>query len=95
VFSIEMLVRQSEVADGGARRRPSLGIGGAQIQLKQFKVTKYRNILDSEWIDVNASMSFVGQNEAGKSNLFEALYRINPIKRFHFSTMQAGASSAF
>jgi energy-coupling factor transporter ATP-binding protein EcfA2 len=48
------------------------------MQLKSFKVTKYRNILDSGWIDVNDITAFVGQNEAGKSNLFEALYRINP-----------------
>jgi energy-coupling factor transporter ATP-binding protein EcfA2 len=48
------------------------------MQLKFFKVTKYRNIEDSGWIDVNDITAFVGQNEAGKSNLFEALYRINP-----------------
>jgi energy-coupling factor transporter ATP-binding protein EcfA2 len=34
--------------------------------------------MDSGWIDVNNITAFVGQNEAGKSNLFEALYRINP-----------------
>jgi AAA15 family ATPase/GTPase len=44
------------------------------MQLKFFKVTKYRNIEDSGWIDVNDITAFVGQNEAGKSNLFEALY---------------------
>jgi AAA ATPase domain len=48
------------------------------VQLSHFKVTKYRNIWDSGWIDVNNITAFVGQNEAGKSNLFEALYRINP-----------------
>jgi energy-coupling factor transporter ATP-binding protein EcfA2 len=48
------------------------------MQLKFFKVTKYRNIEDSGWIEVNDITALVGQNEAGKSNLFEALYRINP-----------------
>jgi AAA15 family ATPase/GTPase len=48
------------------------------MQLTHFKISKYRNILDSEWIEVNKITAFVGQNEAGKSNLFEALYRINP-----------------
>jgi hypothetical protein len=48
------------------------------MQLTRFRVTKYRNIWDSGWIDINAITAFVGQNEAGKSNLFEALYRINP-----------------
>jgi energy-coupling factor transporter ATP-binding protein EcfA2 len=47
------------------------------MRLTRFKVTKYRNVMDSGWIDVNDITAFVGQNEAGKSNLFEALYRIN------------------
>jgi hypothetical protein len=48
------------------------------MQLTYFRVTRYRNVVDSGWIDVNDITAFVGQNEAGKSNLFEALYRINP-----------------
>lgn len=49
------------------------------MQLKHFKVTKFRNIWDSGWIAVDRITAFVGQNEAGKSNLFEALCQINPI----------------
>lgn len=48
------------------------------MKLAEFKVTNYRNIRGSGWITVNDISAFVGQNEAGKSNLFEALYRINP-----------------
>ena len=48
------------------------------LQLAHFRVTKYRNVLDSGWIEVSDITAFVGQNEAGKSNNFEALYRINP-----------------
>jgi len=48
------------------------------MQLTHFRVSNYRNIRDSEWIEVNKITAFVGQNEAGKSNLFEALYRVNP-----------------
>ena len=48
------------------------------MKFTKFKVTNYRNIRDSGWISVNDISAFVGQNEAGKSNLFEALYRINP-----------------
>ena len=48
------------------------------MQLTRFRVTNYRNIIDSGWVDVISITAFVGQNEAGKSNLFEALYRINP-----------------
>ena len=43
-----------------------------------FHVTNYRNIHDSGPIDVGQITAFVGQNESGKSNLFEALYRVNP-----------------
>jgi hypothetical protein len=48
------------------------------VRLTQFRVYNYRNILDSGPIEVTKVTAFVGQNEAGKSNLFEALYRINP-----------------
>lgn len=49
------------------------------MEFKRFKVTNYRNIIDSDWIDLSQITAFVGQNESGKSNLFEALYRVNPI----------------
>lgn len=48
------------------------------MKLNQFRVTNYRSVHDSGWVMVNDVTAFVGQNEAGKSNLFEALYRINP-----------------
>ena len=48
------------------------------MQLKRFRVRNYRNVIDSEWITLCDVTAFVGQNEAGKSNLFEALYCINP-----------------
>lgn len=48
------------------------------MKFDSFRVQNYRNITDSNWIDVNTITAFVGQNEAGKSNLFEALQRVNP-----------------
>lgn len=48
------------------------------MKLARFRVTNYRSIRDSGWVEVEAITAFVGQNEAGKSNLFEALYRLNP-----------------
>jgi len=48
------------------------------MNLKKFRVTNYRNIKDTGWIDVAKVTSFVGPNEAGKSNIFEALYCIKP-----------------
>ncbi len=56
------------------------------MEFKQFRVFNYRNIHDSGPIDVNRITAFVGQNEAGKSNLFEALYRVNPFdQRAHYN----------
>lgn len=49
-----------------------------RIEFVAFQVTNYRNILDSGRIEANRITAFVGQNEAGKSNLFDALYRVNP-----------------
>ncbi len=48
------------------------------MKLSRFRVTNYRNVIDSDWIDTTSITAFVGQNEAGKSNLFEALHRLNP-----------------
>jgi len=48
------------------------------VKFSEFRVFNYRNIHDSGPIDVNQITAFVGQNESGKSNLFEALYRVNP-----------------
>lgn len=47
------------------------------MEFTHFQVTNYRNIVDSGKIEIGRVTSFVGQNEAGKSNLFEALCRIN------------------
>lgn len=51
------------------------------MNLKNFRVLSYRKIVDSGLIDINQITAFVGQNEAGKSNLFEALYRLNPFDK--------------
>ena len=48
------------------------------MEFVAFQVTNYRNILDSGPIEAGRITAFVGQNEAGKSNLFDALYRVNP-----------------
>ncbi len=34
------------------------------MELTSFKVTKYRNVWDSGWIEANKITAFVGQNEA-------------------------------
>src|SRR4051794_22428499 len=48
------------------------------MKLVSFRVTNYRNIIDSGDIRVSHLTALVGQNEGGKSNLCEALYRLMP-----------------
>ncbi|MFV7453611.1 AAA family ATPase [Stenotrophomonas maltophilia] len=49
------------------------------MQLKSFRVRKFRNIVDSGDVAVSDSVTcLVGKNEAGKSGLLEALYLLSP-----------------
>lgn len=49
------------------------------MRLISFRVTKFRNIVDSGPIPIDPSVTcLVGKNEAGKSALLEALYLLNP-----------------
>lgn len=47
-------------------------------ELKKFRVTKFRSIIDSNWIGVNNTTCLVGTNESGKTNLLLALWKLNP-----------------
>ena len=50
------------------------------MKLKSFQVWNYKNIDDSNKITVEQDVTcFVGKNEAGKTALFQALYRLNPV----------------
>lgn len=50
---------------------------GSAMRLTEFRITNFRNIVDSGWIKTTDVTAIVGQNEAGKSNLFEALYGVH------------------
>ena len=50
------------------------------MRLKQFKVINFRSIMDSGWIDCDDVTSLVGINEAGKSNIILALWKLNPAR---------------
>jgi predicted ATP-dependent endonuclease of OLD family len=48
--------------------------------LKQFHVTTFQGVLDSGPIEIDEITCLVGKNEAGKTALLKALYRLNPIR---------------
>lgn len=47
--------------------------------LKKAKVTEYKSIWNSGEFDIGDITCLVGKNEAGKTAILEALYRLNPI----------------
>lgn len=47
-------------------------------KLDRFKVTGFRSIEVSDWIEVSENSCLVGTNEAGKTNLLIALWKLNP-----------------
>jgi predicted ATPase len=48
--------------------------------LKEFQVTTFQGVLDSGTVKVGDITCLVGKNEAGKTALLRALYRLNPIR---------------
>ena len=50
------------------------------MRLSRFRVTNFRSINDSGWIDCENVTTLVGVNEAGKSNLILALWKLNPAR---------------
>lgn len=48
------------------------------MDLIAFRVTMYKGILDSGWVDVNPLTVLVGKNESGKTSLLKALHKLNP-----------------
>lgn len=50
------------------------------MKLDRFRVTNFRSIEDSGWIDCQDVTTLVGVNEAGKSNLIKALWKLKPVR---------------
>ena len=49
-----------------------------QTVLKRFKVKNFRSIEESDWINLGDNTCLVGTNEAGKTNLLVALWKLRP-----------------
>lgn len=51
-----------------------------EMTLARFRVTTFRSVEDSGWIDVDDVTALIGTNESGKSNLLLPLWKLNPAK---------------
>ena len=50
------------------------------MTLKRFRVTNFRSIDDSDWIETDDVTALIGTNEAGKTNILLPLWKLNPAK---------------
>ena len=48
------------------------------MDLIKFRVTMYKGIIDSGWVEVDNLTVLVGKNESGKTSLLQALHKLNP-----------------
>ncbi len=55
-------------------------MGVSALQLLRFRVTNFRSVKDSGWIDADRITALIGANEAGKTNLLLPLWKLNPAK---------------
>ncbi len=51
------------------------------MKLTRARVTDYRSIDDSGWVDVDSVTCMVGKNESGKTAFLAALKKLNPVER--------------
>lgn len=50
------------------------------MKLIKYRVTTFRSVDDSGWIEVDNVTALIGTNESGKSNLLLPLWKLNPAK---------------
>lgn len=48
------------------------------MKLKKFRVTNFRSVSDSGWIETDDVTALVGTNESGKTNIMLPLWKLNP-----------------
>ena len=48
------------------------------MELKSFRVTEFRSIEDSGWVDTEEITALIGTNESGKTNILLPLWKLNP-----------------
>jgi hypothetical protein len=48
------------------------------MKLLRFRAINFRSVADTDWIDVGDITAFLGENEAGKTNVLLPLWKLNP-----------------
>ncbi len=55
------------------------------MKMLKFRVTNFRSVKDSGWIDTDGVTAFIGTNESGKANLLTPLWKLKPAERGEIS----------
>ncbi|MEE2952538.1 MAG: AAA family ATPase [Pseudomonadota bacterium] len=50
------------------------------MRLQRYRVTNFRSVIDSDWIEADDVTALIGVNESGKSNLLLPLWKLNPAR---------------
>lgn len=50
----------------------------AGFTLMRYRVTNFRSVMDSGWLDADHVTALIGANESGKTNLLMPLWKLNP-----------------
>jgi len=50
------------------------------MKLKKFRVTQFRSVEDSGWIEADDVTALIGTNESGKTNILMPMWKMNPAK---------------
>jgi hypothetical protein len=48
------------------------------LTLRRYRVTHFRSVMDSGWLDADRVTALIGVNESGKTNLLLPLWKFNP-----------------
>lgn len=50
------------------------------MRVKRFRVTNFKSVDDSGWIDTDDVTALIGTNESGKTNILRPLWKFDPAK---------------
>jgi ABC-type cobalamin/Fe3+-siderophores transport system ATPase subunit len=50
------------------------------MRLKRFRVTNFRSVEDSGWVETDSVTALIGTNESGKTNILLPLWKLNPAR---------------